>query len=352
MKQALHQFIGLSGLMTSNALRMRIFDRHAWHCRARHCLVAVLSLMACAGSWAEFPDRPIVIIVPYPVGGATDTLSRVVGAKLGELLKTSVVIDNRAGGSGMIGLNAAARLPADGYTMFLGAVSDIAIFAAASANTQPANLERDFTAVAGLASAPHILVVPTSISVNDMEQLIVLLKKSPGAHNFASIGVATLSQLEGTILMQTTGVDIVHVPYRGGAQALQELIVGNTSLMFLSGPNAMPHVRSGRVKILATASEQRLPLLPNVPTMAEAGIKGFSAPNRFGFYAVKDAPPKAIQHLTRALEKVLDDPEVRSRLEQQGMLPKYIAPAEFNRQTTEDFQYFSDLVKRSKIRLE
>jgi len=352
MEKTLRQLIGHSGLIKSNPLQMSIFNMRSWLCWTRHCLVAILSLMACAGSWAQFPDRPILIVVPYPVGGATDTLSRVVGAKLGEILKTSVVIDNRAGGSGMIGLNAAARLPADGYTMFLGSVSDIAIFAAASPNTQPANLERDFTSVAGLASAPHILVVPTSLPVNDMDQLIVLLKKSPGTHNFASIGVATLSHLEGTILMRTTGVDIAHVPYRGGAQALQELIAGNTSLMFLSGPNAMPHVKSGRIKVLATASEQRLPMLPNTPTIAEAGIKGFSAPNRFGFYAAKDTPAKVIQILTRALEQVLDDPEVRSRLEQQGMLPKYIAPAEFNRQTTEDFQYFSDIVKRSKIRLE
>lgn len=352
MKKALYQFIGLSGLIKFTPLRMSIFDRSICICRVRHFLVAVLSLIACAGSWAEFPDRPILIVVPYPVGGATDSLSRVIGAKLGELLKTSVVVDNRGGGSGMIGLNAAARLPADGYTMFLGSVSDIAIFAAASPNIQSANLERDFTAIAGLASAPHILVVPTSLPVNDMEQLIMLLKKSPGTHNFASIGVATLSHLEGTILMRTTGVDISHVPYRGGAQALQELVVGNTSLMFLSGPNAMPFVRSGRVKVLAAASEQRLPMLPNVPTIAEAGIKGFSAPNRFGFYALKDTPTKVILTLTRALEQVLDDPEVRGRLEQQGMLPKYIAPAEFNRQTNEDFQYFSEIVKRSKIRLE
>ena len=139
MEKTLRQLIGLSELIKSNPSQMSILNMRSWLCWTRHCLVAILSLMACTGSWAQFPDRPILIVVPYPVGGATDTLSRVVGAKLGEILKTSVVIDNRAGGSGMIGLNAAARLPADGYTMFLGSVSDIAIFAAASPNTQPAN---------------------------------------------------------------------------------------------------------------------------------------------------------------------------------------------------------------------
>jgi tripartite-type tricarboxylate transporter receptor subunit TctC len=318
----------------------------------RPAAMAIGAVLVSTATAAAYPERAITIIVPYPVGGATDTLSRVVGAKMGEIMGTTVVIENRSGGSGMIGLTAAARAPADGYTMVLGAVSDIAILTAASPTAPPVSLDRDFVAVGGIANSPHILVVASTLQATTVEQLTSVLKASPGKHNFASIGVATLSQLEGNLLMQTTGVDIVHVPYRGGAQALQELIMGNSSLMFLSGPNAVPHVKSGKVHVLAVAADQRLGLLPSVPTFTEAGVKGFNAPNRMGFYTAKGTPPAIVDQLSRALGRALDQPDIKARLAQAGMVPSYVNSAEFNRMTTEDLRYFDDLVKRNKIRLE
>lgn len=340
--------------------------KNLWHaagtlvyrtCKTIKKAACLAMTVACAvamsnSALAAYPERPITIIVPYPVGGATDTLSRVVGAKMGEIMGASFVIENRSGGSGMIGLALAARAPADGYTIVLGALPDISIFAAASTTPATVNLERDFAAIGGIALAPHLLVVPSTVMAQNMDQLIDVLTKAPGKHNFASIGIATLSQLEGHLLMQTTGVDIVHVPYRGGAQALQELIMGNSSLMFLSGPNAVPHVKSGKVRVLAVAADQRLPLLPSVPTFAEAGVKGFNAPNRFGFFTVKGTPAAIIGQLSNALSLALDQIEIKTRLEQQGMIPSYANPANFTRQTAEDFRYFEDLVRRSKIRLE
>jgi tripartite-type tricarboxylate transporter receptor subunit TctC len=301
---------------------------------------------------AEFPERAVTIVVPYPVGGATDTLSRLAGTKMGEVMGASFVVENRSGGSGMIGLNAVAHLPADGHTMVLGSVADIAIFTAASPTAPAVNFVKDFSAVGGIAAAPHILVVPSTLAAQSMEQLIALLKKAPGKHNFASIGVGTLSHLEGNLLMQTTGVDIVHVPYRGGAQALQELSMGNSSLMFLSGPNAILLLSSGKVRILAAAANQRLAMLPTVPTFTESGIKGFNAPNRFGFFVLKGTPLSAIEKLSSALAQALESTDLRSRLENQGMIPQYVNASDYNRETAEDFQFFNDIVKKSKIRLE
>ena len=327
----------------------------------RHLMISipnfVLSIAALLGglgtlAYAEFPDRPITIVVPYPVGGATDTLSRLAGTKMGEVLGASFVVENRSGGSGMIGLNAVSHLPADGYTMVLGSVADIAIFTAASPTAPSVNFMKDFSAVGGIAAAPHILVVPSTLAAQNMEQLISLLKKAPGKHNFASIGVGTLSHLEGNLLMQTTGVDIVHVPYRGGAQALQELSMGNSSLMFLSGPNAMLLLSSGRVRILGAAADQRLALLPSVPTFTESGIKGFSAPNRFGFFVLKSTPASVVEKLSKALSQALESNELKTKLEGQGMILQYANSADFNRTTTEDFLFFNDIVKKSKIRLE
>lgn len=326
------------------------FSRHRTPCWV--ALVAIIGSVGATLAYADFPDRPVTIVVPYPVGGATDTLSRLAGTKMGEVMGASFVVENRSGGSGMIGLNVVAHLPSDGYTMVLGSVADIAIFTAASPTAPPVNFVKDFSAVGGIALAPHILVVPSTLAAQSMEQLIALLKKAPGKHNFASIGVGTLSHLEGNLLMQTTGVDIVHVPYRGGAQALQELSMGNSSLMFLSGPNAILLLGTGKVRILAAAANQRLALLPNVPTFAESGIKGFNAPNRFGFFVLRGTPQSVIDKLSAALGQALESSDVRSRLESQGMIPQYMNSADFNRETAEDFQFFNDIVKKTKVRLE
>lgn len=301
---------------------------------------------------AAFPDRPITIVVPYPVGGATDLLARELGRRMSSALKQSAIIENRAGGSQMIGMAGVARAPKDGHTLLFGAVADAAIFAAASKAAAAYNLQEDFAPVASVATSPHILVIPDSVPVRNVKELVTLLKAEPGKHNFASIGVGTMSHLEGELFALVTGVKTVHVPYRGGSQALLELIAGNASMMFLSAPNAIPHLTAGKLRVLAVVAAERMALLPDVPTFAEAGYKGFTASNRFGLYAPKGTPSDVINVLAKSIEASLADKDLRSRLEGQGLNPEYAGPAAFGRQTQGDFEYLGDIVRRSQIRLD
>lgn len=313
--------------------------------------MAGIGLLAGAAHAATFPERAIQIIVPYPPGGATDTLARIIGQKISGSLNQAVVIENRPGASGNIGMQAAARAPADGYTIVFSSVADAGIYSAVS-SLQTVHLIRDFAPLAGVATAPHILVIPESLPVQSLKDLIVYLKAAPGKYNFASIGMGTLSHLEGELLRLTAGVDIVHVPYKGGAQALIDLIAGNSSMMFLSGPNAMPHVKAGRLRVLAVAGNERLPTLPNVPTVDEGGVKGFEANNLFGFNVPKGTPAAAIAVLTRSIAAALAAPDVRQRLEAQGLIPKYSSPEEFGLMTENDFKILEAIVKSAKIKLE
>lgn len=314
--------------------------------------LAAVATLAAVDARAAFPDKPITVIVPYPVGGATDLLARIVGRAMGEALHQSVVVENRAGGSGFIGMAAAARAPADGYTILFGCVADAAIYQAAAVNTPPVNLKNDFAPIAGIATAPHILVVPSALPVNNFRELTTYLKASPGKYNYASIGVATLSQLEPELLELTTGIDIVHVPYKGGAQALMELTAGNSSLMFLSGPNAMPHVKANKVKVLAVASDKRLSLFPDVPTIAESGVQGFDARNLFGFFAPKGTPAAIVETLSKVMGEALANVDIKARLEDQGLQPAYANPRDFAQQTAADFKFFDEVVKKAGIRLD
>jgi tripartite-type tricarboxylate transporter receptor subunit TctC len=312
----------------------------------------VSSLMLFSGyTHAAYPEKAITIIVPYPTGGATDTLARLIGQKISESLKQPVVVENRSGGSGTIGMTVAMKAPADGYTILFAAVSDAGINSAAMSSS-PVNLMNDFSPVAGVATAPHILVVPSSLRAQNLTQLIDYLKAAPGKYNFASIGVATLSHLESELLMMTTGVDIVHVPYRGGAQALLDLLAGNSTLMFLSGPAAMPHVKSGKLRVVAVASDQRLALFPEVPTITESGIKGYDVNNLFGFVMPKGSPSTAITTISKAIEAALRSPELQTRLEAQGLVVRYSNPDEFKKIIRDDFESFDRIVKKAKIRLD
>ncbi|OZI21131.1 hypothetical protein CAL26_27245 [Bordetella genomosp. 9] len=313
---------------------------------------AIAAVAPVAPAHAAFPDRPITIVVPYPVGGATDTLARSIGQRISETMKQSVVVENRTGGSGLIGMSVVSHAPADGYTILFGCTTDSAIFKAASKAPPSVNLRDDFAAVAGVALAPHILVVPAKSAPQNLQQLIELFKREPGKHNFASIGIGTLSHLEGELLMITTGVQITHVPYRGGSQALMDLISGNSSMMFLSAPAAVPHMKSGAVRVLAVAGDHRLPMLPDVPTITEAGVKNFSAENLFGFYAPKNTPPDVVAALSKAIESALQRPDLKTMLESQGLEVQYTTPAEFTDRTVKNFASFDAIVKKANVSLD
>jgi tripartite-type tricarboxylate transporter receptor subunit TctC len=312
--------------------------------------IAASALMA-APAHAAYPDKPIQIILSFPPAGATDILARSVGQKMSEALGQNVIVENKPGAGGNIGLLAAARAPADGYTVYLAAVTNAAI-AAAAYSPQPAHLIKNFTPVAGIATVPHILVVPASTPAQTVGQLVSFLKAAPGKYNFASQGAGTLSHLEGELFKMQTGVNVVHVPYKGSSQALPDLIAGTSAMMFDSVPGSMPHVKSGKLKVLAVASGKRVGSLPDVPTVQEAGVPGFEANNLFGFVVPKGTPPAAIAVLSKAIESALSSPSLHQTMEAQGVELKFTPADEFGKMVDQEFKSWGRVVENAKVKLQ
>jgi tripartite-type tricarboxylate transporter receptor subunit TctC len=306
----------------------------------------------CGGSaHAVYPERPIQFVISFPPAGATDILARAIAQKLSESLGQPVVVENRPGAGGNIGLSYAAKATADGYTLYFAAVTNAAI-AAAAYSPKPVHLLRDFVPVAGVATVPHMLVVPASLPVNSVSQLIAYFKANPGKYNFASQGAGTLSHLESEVFKASAGVDLVHVPYKGSSQALPDLMAGTSSMMFDSIPASMPHVKSGRLRVLAVASGKRVSMLPDVPTVDESGLKGFEANNQFGLTAPKGTPPAIVATLAKAIQGALTSPELRQRMEEQGVELKYAPPEEFGTLMEKEFRTWGKAVEMAKIKLD
>jgi tripartite-type tricarboxylate transporter receptor subunit TctC len=197
-----------------------------------------------------------------------------------------------------------------------------------------------------------MLVVPSSLPVKDVQQLIAFLKAAPGKYNFASQGAGTLSHLESEMFKAAAGVDVVHVPYKGSSQALPDLISGSSSMMFDSIPASMPHVKSGRLRVLAVASSHRMAMLPDVPTVAESGLQGFGADNVYGLMAPKGTPPQAIAALTRAVRAAVEAPDVRQRMQEQGVELRYTPADEFTKVVDQEFRTWGNVVQQARVKLE
>lgn len=300
---------------------------------------------------AAYPDRPIQLILSFPPAGATDILARAIGQKMSESLGQTVVIENRPGAGGNIGLAYAAKAAPDGYTIYMAAVTNAAI-AAAAYSAQPVHLIKDFVPVAGVATVPHMLVVPSSLPVQNVSQLISYFKAAPGKYNFASQGPGTLSHLESEVFKAAAGVDLVHVPYKGSSQALPDLMAGSSSMMFDSIPASMPHVKSGKLRVLAVASGKRVGMLPNVPTVDESGVKGFEANNLFGVTAPKGTPAAVISTLSKAIQTALSSPELKQRMESQGVELKFTPADEFGNLIEQEFRTWGKAVEMAKVKLD
>jgi tripartite-type tricarboxylate transporter receptor subunit TctC len=314
-------------------------------------VLAVLALFCAGTAHAAYPDRPIQVILSFPPAGASDILARAIGQKLSEVLAQPVVVENRPGAFGNIGLSLAAKAAPDGYTLYMAAVTNAAI-AAAAYSKQTSHLLRDFVPVAGIASVPHMLVVPTALPVQNVSQLISYFKAAPGKYNYASQGLGTLSHLEAELFKSAAGLDIVHVPYKGSSQAIPDVIAGTASLMFDSIPASMPQVKAGRMRVLAVASSKRISLLPEVPTVEESGVKGFRADNVFGFAAPKGTPPAVIAALAKAIQSVLAGTELTQRMQEQGVELRFVPTEEFGRQVEQEFRTWAKAVELAKVKLD
>ncbi|WP_137916926.1 tripartite tricarboxylate transporter substrate binding protein [Hydrogenophaga sp. 2FB] len=287
----------------------------------RLALIAVAcagaSLLPLAASAQAYPSKPITMIVPFSAGGTTDILARIVGQALTEELGQSVIIDNRAGAGGNIGAQAAARAPADGYTLFMGTVGTHAINQSLYKKI-PFDPVKDFTPLSRVANVPNLLVAHPSQPFKTVREMIAYAKANPGRINFGSSGSGSSIHLSGELFKSMAKVDMVHVPYKGSAPAVSDLLGNQIAIMFDNMPSAIQHVRSGKLRPIAVTTAKRSPELPDVPTIAEAGVPGYEATSWFGLFTVAGTPAPIVAQLNKALLKVLNQAEVKQKIAGQG----------------------------------
>ncbi|MGC4076398.1 MAG: tripartite tricarboxylate transporter substrate binding protein [Rubrivivax sp.] len=292
-----------------------------------------------------YPNKPIKLVVGYAAGGATDVIARLVGQKLGDSLGQTVVIDNRAGANSNVGAEAVARSPADGYTLYVYTI----------ANTINATLypklgydpEKDFEPIGLIAKVPNILVVNKDVPVKTLAEYVAYTKAQPQGVTFASSGSGSSIHLSGEMFKMVTKLNMLHVPYRGSAPAVSDLLGGQVQSMFDNAPSAMPHIQSGRLRPIAITSPQRSPLLPDVPTFIESGYADFDVQSWFGLAAPAGTPAAIVTKLNAELAKVLALPEVKKRLAEIGATPAGGSPADMRKFAAAEIKRWNAVVKAS-----
>ncbi|PUE51132.1 hypothetical protein B9Z49_03245 [Limnohabitans sp. 2KL-51] len=309
----------------------------------------VLSLSAVGTALAQsYPDKPIRLVVPYPPGASTDAVGRIVGQKLSANIGQTVIVDNRAGASGNIGTEFVSRSAPDGYTFVMGTDATHASNSFLTANPTFDPI-KDFTPLAIVAMNPIALVVHPSVPAKDLNELVAWLKANPGKGGFGSSGTGSPHHLAGELLKARTGAPLIHVPYRGGGPALNDLMGGQISLLFASAITVVPHIQSGKVKAIALTSAKRSGILPNVPTMGES-LDGFEMPSWLAFFGPAKMPDAVTRRLSDELVKVLSDPDVRTRLTAAGMDVVAGGQAELTELQRREYQSRGKLIRDANIK--
>jgi tripartite-type tricarboxylate transporter receptor subunit TctC len=296
-----------------------------------------------------YPAKPVRLVIPFPPGGSNDVVGRVIAAQLGEKLGQPVVVENRGGGGGTLGINSAAKAPADGYTLLLVSVGypmSIALGA------MPRESLSWFVPVASVGTGPSLLVVPAALPVNSLQELIALAKKKPGELNAGSAGPGSFQHLATELFRLQAGIDIVIVQYKGGGPALTDTIGGVVQMNVGSVIQNLPHVRSGKLKALGIGGTRRIPAMPEVPTFAEAGLPGAEASNWWGIVAPAGAPGAALGRLRQEISTILDSAETRKRFELEGAEVLRMSPPEFAGLIAAETDKWTQVVKQAGIRAE
>ncbi len=294
-----------------------------------HALIIPIFAFTCAQVFAQsYPVKPIRLIVPYPPGGATDIFGRILGARLGELLGQQIVPEQRAGAAGVLGAEAAARAAPDGYTLVVGQASNLAINQHLMSKL-PYDPVKDFAPITLIATSPNLLVVHPSLPARSVNDLVALAKARPGSINYASAGNGSPGHLAAEYFKKLAKVDIVHIPYKGATPALTDVIAGQASLYFTSPIAAQPYVQSGRLRQLAVTSAQRFPPLPDVPTVAESGLRDYEIVSWWGLLAPAGVPREIIARVHAEAVKALNTAEMKERLAGQGAMVVTNTPEQF-----------------------
>ncbi len=284
---------------------------------SRGIFVIALALVAAAAAAQTYPSKPVRLVSPYPPAGVNDLLARIIAPKLGEYLGQPVVVENRAGATGNIGADIVAHSPADGHTLLMGRAGNLSINISLMAK-MPFDPVRDFAPITLVAATPNVLVVHPSLPVKSVKDLVALAKAKPGMINYATSGIGSPGHLAAELLNKSAGIKLVHIPYKGAAPALLDVVAGNAQLYFTSPASAMPFMPSGRLRMVAVASIKRSALLPDLPTVAEAGYPDFDVSSWWGVVAPAATPRDVVMRLHAEINRALALPETRARIAELG----------------------------------
>jgi tripartite-type tricarboxylate transporter receptor subunit TctC len=314
-------------------------------------LFVALALLAATANAQTYPSRPVKIIVPFPPGGTTDIVARLVAERLSPQLGQPTVIENRAGAGGAVGAAEIARAAPDGYTLGLATVSTHGVNPAINPKLAYDAL-KDFTPISNLASVPNVVSAHPALGVTDVRGLIAKAKASPGKITYASAGNGSLSHMLGELFKVSTGTDLLHVPYKGVGPALNDTLGGQVNLLFDNLPSSLPYIQSGKLRALAVSSPARLDSLPGVPTFAEAGVPQLNDPSWFGLVAPAKLPEAVLARLHEAVTKALAAPEVRERMHNVGAVPAGNSPKQFATQIRREIERHKRVAEESGIRID
>jgi tripartite-type tricarboxylate transporter receptor subunit TctC len=323
--------------------------------RIHHLSAAALVMVALASvtpvsAQSNYPQKPIRMIVPFPAGGGTDILARLIGQRMSEALGQQIIVDNRAGAGGTIGTDVAAKAPADGYTIVL--VSGSHAINPGLYPKLPYDTVNDFAPVTQIATSPGILVVHPALPVKSVRDLIALARSKPGQLNYASAGNGTPPHLAGELFKTMARVDMVHVPYKGNVPAFADMLAGLVSLSFPSMPSAVPHVKSGRLRALGVTTAKRSLAAPDIPTIAESGLPGYESTSWYGILAPARTPPAAVTRLHEVIVSILASADMKDKFAAQGLDPVASAPREFETVIKSEITKWAKVVKASGARPE
>jgi len=309
-------------------------------------LLAAASLISFNAACAPYPDKPIHFVVPYPAGGPLDAVARLLAQKVSDRLKQPVVVDNKPGAGGNIGADLVAKSAPDGYTLLMGAVATHAINPTLYASI-PYDAQKDFIAVTQIASTPNVLVVNPSLPVHDVKEFIAYAKANPGKLNFGSGSTGSAGHLAGELFKSMAGVQMTHIPYKGAAPAMNDLIGGQIQLMFDNLASSLAQVKAGKIRALAVTTAKRTPLAPDLPTIAESGLAGFDINTWFGLFVPANTPHEIVSLLHDEFVRALDQPDVREKMTAMGAEPVGSTPEQFAAYIRSEAQKYARIIKAS-----